>query len=259
MCAYFRAFSVELRRSLLSGSSLVMLLLLVAWQFFNVLFNILSNTFELESWVTLLDWGNNGWFCDMLLVIATIGYAWSYCQDSECGYRDQALGRVGIGAYCLSKILAVILSAFFTAVVAVGAFALFWYVTDGPVTDPENVGVSGYLRLVAEGKTGLYLLFRLCHTGLICAWAAVTGLAVSAFVRNTYITILSPLLLYMILNVGLRLAGVTFLSRWYPKRIFFEDAIAGNDVASFLWSMFLILDWIFLAGYVFYRKVERRR
>lgn len=94
----------------------------------------------------------------LLLVIATISYAWSYCLDKDSGYLEQVVGRVGIRAYSVSKAIATAVSAFLACIIAMAIYTIFLY-SYFQGQDPIGAlsGVA-YLDTAGAGKTGLYFL-----------------------------------------------------------------------------------------------------
>lgn len=106
-----------MRRSLLSGSFLLTVALLLVMQYLAV-FGRLTNASE-----TIFEWPyylNYAFVAESLsksiLFIGCICYAWSYCKDRDSGFYDQAVQRVGFRSYCLSRLVSTALSAFLAGI-----------------------------------------------------------------------------------------------------------------------------------------------
>ena len=115
MKALGRALGVDLRRSVLSGAFLLTVVLMLAWMCFNsahYLFNPIRwgqiSAAKMLFNATCTSLG----LAPLLFAIATVPYAWSFLQDRESGFENQAMERVGFWAYGFAKILSVALSAF---------------------------------------------------------------------------------------------------------------------------------------------------
>lgn len=105
---------MDLRRSLLSGAFFLTVALMLAWMCFNsahYLFNpamwsqISAPKMLFNATCTSLG------LAPLLFAIATVPYAWSFLQDRESGFENQAVERVGFWAYGFAKVLSVALSA----------------------------------------------------------------------------------------------------------------------------------------------------
>lgn len=251
---FFRALKVDLRRSVLSSTFLITVLLLLAMQFMSVFADVAQMS-SFKNWLYYLNVANTRGSSDMVLLIGCICYAWSYCRDRDCGFYDQVVPRVGFRAFALSRLVSTALSAFLAGVLSICFFTLF-LLSQGHTGEPfgDFEGQPIYLGLVSAGRTDLFFLFRCVHTGLMCGMAATSGLAVSAFVRNTHVAIFIPyLFLYAISRLG-DLIESTWLA---PFKLLFGQLFR-NDIQNFLFVSFVMLDVIAVAGYVFYRRAERR-
>ncbi|MGM9641224.1 MAG: hypothetical protein ACI3V3_07635 [Faecousia sp.] len=257
MKPFCRAMKVDLRRSLLSGSFLLTVALLLVMQYLAV-FSMLTNASEgAFAWPYYLNFANAiNSMPTTVLFIACVCYSWSYCRDRDSGFYDQAVQRVGFRSYCLSRLVSTALSAFLAGILAVSLFALY-LMTLAPLGDDPigYIGQPAYMTLVGEGRVGLFFLLRCVHTGLLCAMASVLGLAVSAFIPNTHVAIFSPYLLFFTVHDLAMLMN----TRWFmPNRLLFSQVLR-NDVQNFLFASCVMVDITVIGGYVFYRRAERRR
>ena len=125
MRALGRALGVDLRRSLLSGAFFLTVALMLAWMCFNsahYLFNpAMWSQISAPKMLFIATCTSLG-LAPLLFAIATVPYAWSFLQDRESGFENQAVERVGFWAYGFAKVLSVALSAFLAAAVSIGLF-----------------------------------------------------------------------------------------------------------------------------------------
>lgn len=258
MNSFFRSLSVDLKRSIVSRSFVVMVLLLFFMQFLNTITETTTHIISMCSWESLLDRGFDGNFGEMLFCIAATGYAWSYCVDQKSGFFQQAVQRVGIRSYCLSRIVCVAVSAFLATVVSLGLFALFSAaLTSENVIDKSFYSGDGYLDLVAQGNSGLYFVVFSTHMGLTCSAIALMGLAVSAYTPNTYMTVFAPLLISMLVQAVNGIVGMKI--QWSLHGILIGGSNFGSAMATFGVCSVLILCAMVLLGDLFYHRVEKRR
>ena len=172
---------------------------------------------------------------ELVLAIAAVAYAWSYCHDRSSGFFLQAVERVGLPAYGAARAIAVAVSAFLAAVAALAAFLLLLAALRLPEPDLHDLrdGIA-YLDLVARGKPMLYFTVRIVIIGLACSFAAEFGLMVTAFFPNAYVAILSPILLYYLQEILWKLIHMEI--RWYLVRVIFGQTY-DNEMESFYWAV----------------------
>ena len=256
MKTLMRVLRVELRRSLTSATLWLQLVLLLAWMCLNILAQLLNpNLRGFEPWQMLVsnavtDIMN---FAPLLMAIGPVCYAWSYCSDHICGYDLEAVRRTGTAAYGVAKFLAAMLSTFAVTVLAVLVFAGIMGLLQPPMnTELLTAGNGAYLELVAEGSTALFLVCRAAITGLSAAFAAALALAVSAYVKNSFVSILSPLLIYMVLD-NLSLYPDPRLS--WQEIMFFETG--KSTAASAIWAIWYLLLMIAGCGLLFVHRIRK--
>lgn len=238
---FFRALRVDLRRSLIQKKTLLLLALLLGYMCFNAsqyLFGTQAGAGAplilqqaLHS-ITALD--------GLYLAIVPALYAASFLQDTQSGFAKEAAARVGVGNLLLSRGVAAALSAFLLGALAAGVFSLgmaaagFSQTVLGP-------GMGTYLDLVWEGRLAGYYAVQLTVFGLDCAMAASAALLVSTWIPNSYVTILSPVVLYYFLRFFLRMMigllpddpifGFLYLENYMSGEFFREDHLLSAVVS----------------------------
>ena len=255
---FFQAFHVEIQRSMRSKAFLLQLVLLLVWMYLNSFDIFTSEIYMLGfCWQAVLNQATTSQFnfANLLMILGTIGYAWSYCTDHDGGYDGEAVRRVGPVAYGTAKLTATLLSSFCAASLAVLLYALFLQALSLPPSNATYLwGATAYLSLVAEGNSGLYLLFRCLVTGLSCSLAACIALTVSAFVQNLYTTLLSPLLLFLAAETVLALVGAE--PRFFGGNVMFFQCFP-DDRQSVIWAVCYLSDLILISGLIFVWKLRK--
>lgn len=259
-----RALKVDLRRSLWAPSFLITILLLLAWMLlgnFRMLFPFSIDYLNYHGLGRMLNRATTS-FLDqayLLLPIATVAFSGSYLTDQKSGFLDSIIERVGIQAYGRSRILTAALAPFLASAVAIliyTAVALAGGISAIGNIPPDQYGFYGYpysSLLGADGSHFLtYLLVRIVITGLTAGLSSVFALAVSAFVRNYYVTMLAPLIAYFLL---LTLGDIIpfFLDPYnIPFSQTFQDAWL-----SFIWAVVYLLTMTALCGCLFLWKLRK--
>lgn len=256
MNALFRTLKVDLRRSLLSGSFVLTAALLFFMQLLEFFPQYVFQGATLHCWQYELALAHHEGIPSMILFLGTICYSWSYCLDNDSGFFVQAVRRVGVGVYCTGKIISVAISAFLAGILADGLFTILLVLLPLENTVPDFMSqFSTYMALAHSGKTGLFLLLRYVHTGMVCAMVASMSLATSTLVKNAYVIIFLPYLLYELFNLittvwglpGKEISLVIFGHRY------------GDQVKSFWYMFCVMISLICVFGLLFYGRVKKRR
>ena len=258
MQTFLRTLRVDLRRSVISVPFIISLVILLLIQLLATIGELTNIQLAYLDWPYYLNRASTSSLQPYaILLAACLGYAWSYCQDKGSGFYDQAVQRVGFRAYCLSRILSVIISALLVGILSVCLFTLFLLSLNhlGTALDENYENRAVYLHLIHLGKPVLFVCFRALHNGLVCAMAASVGLAVSAYIPNTHVAVFSPLILYLILNTIGKVTGSTW---FHPNKLLFFQY--HRNVWHNLFLVFMVtVDIMVISGYLFYRQAERRR
>ena len=266
MRALGRALGVDLRRSLLSGAFFLTVALMLAWMCFNsahYLFNpAMWSQISAPKMLFIATCTSLG-LAPLLFAIATVPYAWSFLQDRESGFENQAVERVGFWAYGFAKVLSVALSAFLAAAVSIGLFVGALFLLGLPETQPALEGGEGYLGFAASGHTVRYYLARITITGLSCSLASVFGLMMTAIIRNVFVGLLAPLVGYYLYSVLHAVVSLATHSLWITQAfrlsgILFYQAFEDPGF-SFLWSSVVMLTMTALCAKGFLGRLRKEQ
>lgn len=264
MRALGRALRVDLRRSVLSGAFLLTVALMLAWMCFNsahYLFNpdrwsqVSAPKMLFNATCTSLG------LAPLLFAIATVPYAWSFLQDRESGFENQAVERVGFWAYGFSKVLSVALSAFLAAAVAIGLFAVALSFLGLPETHRSAEGEGGYLAFAASGHAVGYYLARITVTGLSCSLASVFGLMMTAMIPNVFVGLLAPLVGYYLYTVVHMILCLITHSVWISRAFSLSGVLFDQTFESpgfsLLWASVLLLTMTALCAKGFLGRLRK--
>lgn len=263
-CALFQnILLLDMRRSLCSLRFLFGVLSMLAWMFVNIGYSVLHYENARESGAvyllrTALDGANMG---PVLLVIAAIPYAGAFLYEGACGFRREAEKRVGVYRYCISKVLATILSAFLLAAVSILLFLGILTLLHIPHVLQQETAAYYETLCITKG-VGWYYGVKIILTGLVCSLCAMFALFVSSCIPNAYASMLSPMIGYYLWNSILNLLFPLLPDSriWHmisPLNLFFAQVWLGNNRLSFLWTtLFLTLLTVFL-GIGFVKRVCR--
>jgi len=204
-------FFNELQRGLFSRTFLVAFLIAILTLFYG--FNDYGlweryagpsfqyNTFEAFMWA--LDYGV---FLGIAPLIAVLPFSASYLEEGLSGYGQYVLVRKRYAAYLRTKVIINFLVgalAIFMPLLITYAFAHIFYVRE--LAPPERLFESRYRP--ATLFSALYWeapdLYILCRIGLAVLFGgtyAIFGFAISLFTQKPYVVLLTPFVLYHLIN-----------------------------------------------------------
>jgi hypothetical protein len=252
---------VDLERAFFSSKFIIGVVGIVAiwvWGSMSSVGGIKDNTI-----IFLLWWGAFNIRYVFVMLFCAIPYAGSFCEDMEYGYIRQAVIRGNLIAYCVSKVIAITVSAVGAMVVGTECFVL----TSSMFTPWMEENNSVYIAAVRHGSfhnvlaNGHYLAYSCLFAlqfGLLTAVLALTSACVSLFVNNKLLVWSIPLIAYYLISqyswtafAGNSLAdlNVIFSGRYN---------IFNNDSLSFLYALGVAMVAILLLTAVIYRRLKRR-
>ena len=267
MRAVGRALGVDLRRALLSPVFLLSVGVMLLWMYLNCA--EILNDGMMRSFYTLADYlffavaDVNGNLTPLLLAIAVIPFSWSYCQDKNCGYLEQAAERVGFPAYARARALAVGIAAFLAMELALALFTGYLACLGIlPAVEGRTSGAGAFTDIAAMGNFPLYYLYRAVLSGLGSVLAAEFGLLVTVWLPNAYMAFILPLLACYVGDILVDIFFELFDLRLRfisPSFLLFGQPAFQSLHASFFWCAGLLLALSLLCGVRFRAGVERRR
>lgn len=233
------------------------IVLTLVWLFMNVL-DIVTNEQMLAvcCWRQLLDRATTDTFnfAELILILGTVSFAWSFREDRASGFLRPVLQRVRVRDYCLAKFLAVALLSFLASTVAILVFVLLsQFLPLAPFVPAEYLQGS-YLSFAVENGSLVYLIARCLVTGLTCSLAAVIALAASSWVDNLFVVLLAPFILYQFIDITQEMLE----SKVMVSSFLFGQPL--NDPgAALLATSAVMLAGMLLAGIYFYLGVATGR
>lgn len=264
MRALGRALRVDLCRSVLSRAFALTVALMLAWMCCNsahylfdpYMWSQISAPLMLNR-ATCTPMG----LTPLLFAVATVPYTWSFLQDRESGFENQALERVGFWAYGFAKVLSVALSAFLAATVAIGLFLLALSTLGLLESKARLEGAGGYLDLAASGHVVGYYLARITVTGLSCSLASVFGLMMTAMIPNVFVGLLAPLVGYYLYTVVHMILCFITHSVWISRAFSLDGVLFDQTFESpgfsLLWASVLLLTMTALCAKGFLGRLRK--
>ncbi len=138
-------------------------------------------------------------FYIFFFLCAVIPYAGSYLADMQDGYLKCLVRRVPLWAYSLSKCLTVLLSGALANLLGTGLFIADLYLRF-PAHSAAGISYSGWDTLLSQGAVAGYFLTKALLTALLGGTFATLALLLSTIIKNSFVVLAAPLLLYYFLN-----------------------------------------------------------
>lgn len=195
-------------------------------------------------------------FYVFFFLCAAVPYAASFLADTENHYLQLVLKQVPPAAYSLSRCLAAAISGFLAVSAAMGLFLLFLCL-QYPFRTSDYISYSGWAGLIEAGKPVLYLLLSVWLTGATGGVFAVLALALSTGVKNSFVVLSFPVLLYYAVST---LATALKLPPWMDLSVMLYVPIdSGNLLGSLLYVSVFLLVLFMLACLIFSWQIRRLR
>ena len=135
--------------------------------------------------------------------VAAIVYSTSFYVDWHTRYHRMMLTRGERRSYIVSKLIVCQLASFVAVFLGMAVFIGFLCVRF-PLADYAKGGdviawaESSFGQLLLDGKPYLFMLAQCLMRGLGAALWGTAALAVSAFIQNRFVILLSPIILYYV-------------------------------------------------------------
>ena len=185
-------------------------------------------------------------FQQLVILLAAIPTAAGFCNDWCCQFIRPVVTRSGIRRYALSKLLICALTSFLVVMILYLPAA-----HDNPINAP----VPPYGSLLEGPAPFLYILCVASLFALSASLWAVVGLAVSARLPNKFVAVSTPLIASYLVQELTKSLPPQF-NLYYLSRA--RNILGQGAAVSFLYSAFVFMALIGLAGYFFYVTVQRR-
>lgn len=252
-----RSVCVELHRAILSGTFVLEIVLLLAWEFANFAASIYDLSWlKQASIVTTFDAAvsNLSALARLLLPIVTVLFSWSGETDRRSRYLASAIQRVGLPAYCAAKVLAVALSAMLVVFLAetILVFALMF---SGMPLRPWYPMDNCQYYLIARKSVISFIIVREVISSLTAALSAVFALTLGAFLHNALASMIGPLIAYYAWDVAAFILKIPS-NGLLLDCIFFSQPFP-DPVFSAVWSTTFMITLTVLLGKLYAWKVGK--
>ena len=195
-------------------------------------------------------------FQQLVILLAAIPTAAGFCNDWCCQFIRPVVTRSGIHRYALSKLLICALTSFLVVMIGMTLFfSVMSLYLPAAHDNPINAPVPPYGSLLEGPAPFLYILCVASLFALSASLWAVVGLAVSARLPNKFVAVSTPLIASYLVQELTKSLPPQF-NLYYLSRA--RNILGQGAAVSFLYSAFVFMALIGLAGYFFYVTVQRR-
>ena len=162
-------------------------------------------------WITELP--SDSYFIEIALVLASIPYATSFCEDMEYKYDMQLTLRGTGNAYWISKVITTFFSSGITMFIAFVLDAIFYWIKYGNPSEENlnyilNLSIP-YRSVLEQKEYGIFICLIGIQLACLASAMGVIGLSLSLFVRNRMIVYALPVaILFVWDNVAVRFLGL---------------------------------------------------
>lgn len=244
--SFGRALAMELYRAVCSARFLLGVLIMLVWALINAAEAVKTYDHAVFAGVIqLIRLGLEGRESTgpVLLAISTIPYAFSYLTEKECGFQQQAMERISVMTYGICKAIATFVSAFLMGVAALWVLIGVLSALGIPHSVRYGEVEHTYAVLAATIGPGWYYAVKSFLMGFVCGQAALFSLMIMAWIPNTYVGFLSPLIGYYMADCVLvlltRIAPNPLWSLVSPMLLFFGQPLP--DIGfSYLWTILVL-------------------
>ena len=198
----------------------------------------------------------------ILLILATLGYAAAFCEDWKNRNIRNILVRSGMGRYAVSKVLTCAFTGMLILFVGQLLFAgLELLISPSIYGDGGTAGYQGFGgfdALLYEGRVAAWVFLRAFRFSLEGAGFSVFALCVSTQMINSFVILTVPIFAYFLLDF-VRLYSPAL--PWYLSvyAVYEDQRFCFQSIPVHMLLTVLITTLACtLFGYLFYRGVKRR-
>ncbi len=134
------------------------------------------------------------------VIVCNVTYGLGVCEDMQNGTFWNLMSRVSKKKYAFSKIISVMIGTTSCYVLGTMTYILMMTVRYPLVLENsiavENLKELSSFSFLLPQHPMLYLIIQLLLTGLCCSWLGCFAVAFSACLRDSFVTLCLPLVLY---------------------------------------------------------------
>ena len=210
--------------------------------FFTLLFAHVDNKGSLESVLFMSQYILDGIPFFMCMIFSILTYSDSLCEDVRSKYYRLEIVRGSTKKYCVSRILSIFFSAFFSMMLGYLLFVVFlklqfpWKMPQDSVFD--GLVRSGAFRAVLQSEHYLfYYILVSIQLGILAGVLALFSACISLKIRNRMLIYTIPVVFfYFLTNATYRLPQKMQYLELYKIYIPSYN-VWNNDLLSFLWAL----------------------
>ena len=213
-----RLSAAYIKNNIRSGYFLLSVLLFAGLMYFSTHSEI--GKAESGAWYFLRFAYTNGTTSYLLPVVCAISSSLMFCREIRNGLFVLTYFRTGKRSYAFALCLAGAVTAFTVAIVGSMLYLAAISGTVSLIGGNEHTLHNAILayangQLMAEGNYILYYMITVLTQASFCAFMAAVTVLSSTFLQDPYLTIVSPMVIYIVITNGLRIFGATRLVNPY--------------------------------------------
>lgn len=248
MNSLLATLKVDLRRAFLSKS--------FVFGFVGMLFALYLNTYEIDIpdadylFQNIYKYG----FYILFFLFGSMPYATSYLSDCNNGYIKPIAIRIRLNSYSISKCISTFAAG--ASAIALGSILfLCWLLILYPLESDYNATYDGYEILLSNRSYFQYFVLRILLTSLAGGAFSVMALCVSSYIRNPFVVLASPVIVYYSLNT---IVTMLKLPAWMDITTVFYYTVFNSLTYSAIYSCAYFIVFAVIFGVVFCKNVRKR-
>lgn len=205
--------------------------------------------------INLLETGGLTMFQLMVLSVCTLSAACCYCIDTESGILHEILVRSSCRTYTAAAMISCALTAFLCMVLGDAVMTAF-YSGLLPVHREEAEAYQYSWPLLKDGHYAGYIAVVILQRGLRGAFFALAAFMLSGFVKNKFVIVSVPVLIfYFLQRFGYGYLGAAF-DRVNVQMVYYFFLLK-TETLSVLYALGYTIAAGILFGIVFYKGMRR--
>lgn len=219
-----------------------------------------------ESVMAAISISRGTFFTQMMLILATLAYGDSFCEDWKNRNIRNVIVRSNPAAYAVSKMISCAVSAFAVLFVGNLLFVLLEGVLtqnmngdENSITAAENLQqLSAFDQLKVQHKYGIWIGMQAARNALEGTVFATMALTLSAVMTNPFVVLTFPIFLYFFTQIILQTGKVPDMVNF--SVLYEVDGVCiGQSVAlHMIWTVAITILLCVVFGYFFLRGVRRK-
>lgn len=201
-----------------------------------------------------------GFFSEIIVVLAAIPFAMSFCEDYNNGFIKNLVIREGIKKYSISKAVTCFLGSFIA--ITLGQVLLMIILSTFMKIGSEQSSAvmlfktwGSFKELLFQGKYLAYVLIFNMNFALVASIFSLVGLYSTTYIKNKFFAITSPMIVaFTIYQIATSLNAPP---HFRLKNFMATSYEIGPDWMNEGYLILVVITTSLIIGYLFYKGVKR--